>query len=236
MADTTIDLDEMRTKVFEELGSPKKDLPNTSGGIIDDKLTWGARRIQKLASTQGEDVLQDTLATTSGVKNYTIPDNRVVDQVFWGPVGSDVGPENFFSNQFANIPDSSLYGAYPYYWRSDSYMDELALASHLDAHYHWEVWNGEIWVSPTPTGAEVIIYTYWKTDAAVTDLDVMWEEALLYLACSKLCRTLANIYRGHVTPVRGEGFSSYEKTSEWEEKAKEYMDLYTEEAEALVGG
>lgn len=234
MADTKLTLADMRTKVYQELGSPAYDLPNSEGGIIDNKLKLAARRVLRKIGFSGE-VILDSITCTAGVTEYNIPDDREVVDVYWGPAKDNISVQGSpFADEFSNIPNSSLGGLSGVYWRSDALIAEMKAKQIRDAHYAYDIAFDKIVVTPAPTSGDSIYYTYVSSTALITDVDSTFEEPVLYLACSMCCSVLANAYRGKAVPIRADGLSAYEKTQEWDAKAVEYKTRYEEVLADLI--
>jgi len=238
MADTALVLSDVRTKLFEELGSPAQDLPDTGGGILDTNLEFAARRILRYLSYNGtgEDAKVGTFTTVADQQTYAVPADVVIQEVFWNPSGlSDVDIDPY-ARQFGQIPGSSLAaatGTRGYYWRSDQLIADMKEVQ-IESRYRWEVIDGSIYLYPVPTSALTIRYIYSSTAGGVTNLDIEHELALIYLSASYCARIFANRTRGAGQGFTQIGIQDANKSQEWDDLASRYWDLFQIELQELI--
>jgi hypothetical protein len=228
-----LDLGTVRTAVRTECGTPSvDDLPDEA---IDQKITASVRRIRQ-AATRPEDLKLGYIQCVGGQQAYTLPANREIEEVFWGPSGTlDEIVQETFVDQFSNIPGSSLIHPGSIIRRSDLVMQQLQVQTMLEL-WDWHILDGKLYVSPTPAGQDQrIYYTYWDT-VIVVGLPDEWFEAVLYLSTAMCLRVLANRFRGRSVPMRagGGGLTAYEKSQEFEATADQYERRFERELLSLV--
>lgn len=238
MADTPLVLATVRTSLYRELGEPAADLPNVSGGVLEEKVRYAARLVsRRLGQSQvgSEEARLGTFTLVANQQTYTIPDNRTIIEVFWAPPvteGLTVEPTTLV---FPNIPTSSL-GASEggYFWESDRTIERIRKRQ-IESTYRWDVIDGLLYLYPVPTAAGTLRYLYSDEVGDITSLTVAHEAAVLFLAAAECSRVMANRLRGRGNMVTGEGLVQASEASAWEAMEAKYRDRAAVEVAELIG-
>lgn len=231
MPDTALVLNDVRSKLYRQLGEPAADMPNSAGGVLDDNLQFAARKIiAEIAFVlTGEDAQMGELTTVADQQKYPVPDNVEVVHVYWGPSGISDIPTDPYARQFGNIPGSGLDGAFRgFYWHSDQVAADIR-RKQIEQKWRWEVIAGFIYLYPVPTGVVPVKYLFYPTNGGVTDLDVRYELPLIYLAAFLSCDVMSNRARGHGTTFTQEGITEGDKALEWEGIGAKYWEKFRRE-------
>lgn len=198
------------------------DLPDL---VIESKIRQTTQRISSPGSSSSSATKLGYILTVSEQQNYPVPPGRVVDDIYWGQV-EDVLPD---SGSIVGQVPSNASGPVESYWRSDEVMEDLRRVQ-LGHRFDAVILNNEIWVDPIPNESNLrIYYTYSEIEEMGEDLELKYERALLLGACADVFRYLANRFRNRSIPQRNAGLIEFNKTSEYEAKAKTYDELFNDE-------
>lgn len=238
MADTPLVLATVRSALYRELGEPAADLPNVSGGVLEEKVRYAAKTISRQmgrSSASSEEAKLGTLTLVANQQTYTIPDDRDLVEVFWSPPVTEGLTSEPTTLVFPNIPTSSLgVGESGFYWESDRTIDRIRKRQ-VESTYQWTVIDGLLYLYPVPTAAGTLRYTYTNEIGDVTSLTVAHETAVLYIAAAECCRVMANRLRGRGNMVTSEGLVQASEASAWEAAEAKYRERGAVEIAELIG-
>lgn len=221
---STVDLVTLRNLIRLECGNVgPDDLPDS---VIESKIRMTSQRVTGTISSKSSDTKLGSIPTVAGQQAYPIPEGQEVDEVFWTGVTETFRPDVGIVGQVPQNAQGEGYGAY---WRSDYLMQEIR-ANQIDFQYGWEILDGKIWLDPIPSASGLLIfYTFFEISSVSEELPFKYERSLLLGASADVFRFLANRFRNRSIPLRNAGIQEFNKTTEFEEKAKIYDDLFNDE-------
>lgn len=235
MSGEALQLVPFATRVRRYVGQPdERELPSPE---LVELLRGAVRRVQRSIGTEAGDSLLAEIPTVAGQQTYTVPTDRRVLEVFWGPSFGDAQPlSGAPSNPFPEIPmrpGSTIVGSY---WRSDQVIDEIR-ADQIARQWRAEVMDGRIWLDPIPDEDGLkIMYNYVPIGGAVRELTEEHSRALMFAAAADVQRFLANQRRGRLTPITREGLQSSNSVEDLERSADKNDDRFREAVAELKNG